>query len=119
MQSSSNRSDVPTTGAALLVTSTASAEQVAKVLMLAVTGYAEVLRRQPTTFVFRLPEQPTALVFCEPAPKVVVDLFVDLLNAEVKPTKLEELVEPFPLMRLSAAGIRLYLSAEGLADARA
>lgn len=119
MQSQSTRSDVPTTGAALLVTSTASAEQVAKVLMLAVTGYGEVLRRKPMTFIFRLPAQPTALVFLEPAPKIIVDLFVDLLHAEVKAVKLEELHEPFPLMRLSAAGIRLYMSREGLADARA
>ena len=55
-------------------------------------------------------------MFLDPAPRVIVDLFVDLLKAEVQEVQLEDLKDPLPVFRLSPAGIRLYvdLSAMGV-----
>lgn len=105
-------SEVPATGAALLVSPRATPDQVAKVVVLAITGYSEVLRRAPQTFIYRLAGDPTALVFLEPAPQVIVELCVDLLAARVEPVQLEDLRDPLPVFRLSPAGIRLYVHDE-------
>lgn len=100
---------VPACGAALLVSPKATPEQVAKVVVLGITGYSEVLRRGGESFIYRLAADPTALVFLEPAPQQLVDLCVDLLGAKVETVQLEELDDLIPVFRLSPAGIRLYV----------
>lgn len=100
--------DVPTTGDAVLVTPKCTDDQLARVVVLAVMSLADVLRHQPTTFMFRFTEDRTGVVFSEPAPRPVIDLLSDLLHATEEPVRLEELGDLRPVMRLSREGIRVY-----------
>ena len=103
--------DVPARGDAVRVVPNATAQELVNVLGMAVLSLADVLRYQPTSYVFRVAGRPE-LVFSEPAPRPLVDLLVDLLDATEAPVRLEELPLA-PVMRLSRAGVRVYLYDDG------
>ncbi len=100
--------DVPTTGDAVLVTPKCTVDQLARVVVTSVLSLSDVLRHQPTTFMFRFSDGGPRVVFSEPAPRPVIDLLADLLTATERSVRLEELAGLQPVMRLSREGIRVY-----------
>ena len=105
-------SDVPASGDGLLVVPKATDSELVNVLGMAVLSLADVLRYEPQSHVFRRVDGQPGIVFSEPAPRPLVELLVDLLDATEQPVRLEEL-ELLPVMRLSPAGIRVYVPEEG------
>lgn len=108
MKQSKLFSDVPVSGDGLLVVPRATDIELVNVLGMAVLSLADVLRHEPRSYVFRCADGRPGIVFSEPAPRPLVELLVDLLDASEEPVRLEEL-ELLPVMRLSPAGIRVYV----------
>ncbi|MBL8958052.1 MAG: hypothetical protein JNK82_45180 [Myxococcaceae bacterium] len=104
--------DVPTSGDAVLVTPQGTTVQLARVLVTAVMSLADVLRHQPTTFVFRFGDARPGIVFSEPAPRPVVELLADVLDATEQSVRLEQQPGLVPVMRISRDGLRVYSGLE-------
>src|SRR3954470_1015482 len=102
--------DVPATGPALLVVPKGSPSDISNVVVLGVMSLADVLRYQPVSYLYRFTNGRKGLVFTEPAPRQLIDLIVDLLEAEERPGRLEELRKLKPVVRLGPEGIRVFLS---------
>lgn len=98
----------PSRGEGLLVCPKGTNEQLVHVLGMAVLALCDVLRHLPTSFVYRCNGPKKGLVFSEPAPRPLVEMILDLLDGTEEPVRIEGL-DLAPVMRLSKAGIRIYV----------
>jgi hypothetical protein len=106
------QSDVPVKGPAVLVVPKGSPSDLSNVVVMGVMSLADVLRHQPVSYLYRFTSRRKGLVFSEPAPRPLIELIVDLLDATERSVHLEELQHLKPVVRLSPQGIRVYVSKE-------